>query len=310
MFRPVALKEGIMKVRLLLVAAAAGALPITIANAQTAGGPPIAYVKAGGSQEIYLVNVNGSGATRLYTAPRKTGIASLDLRPGGNEIAFVETASGKPRVLKVLKFSNAGVKLGEPVTVPNLCAPDYVDYNPVASEPPTVLISEVCNGIKSIISIRTDGSGRTVLQQGPEANFYVGQPRWLKDGVSYVYVQALDSNPTQQRLCRNACDAGAGELLWTGQQVIWLDVGHNDNRILFNPGNSEMKMINGDTGADLTPSPFISGTGGHFSPDGRYVLFETPHMASGDYLHIYDTATGLASRISSKGEYGPTDWRN
>lgn len=297
-----------MTMRLLLAAAATGALLTTTANAQTAGGPPIAYVKAGGSQEIYLVNANGSGAVRLYTAPRKTAIASLDLRPGGNEIAFVETASGKPRILKVQKFTDAGARLGNPVTVPNLCAPDYVDYNPVASEPPVVIISEVCNGIKSIISIRTDGSGRTVLQQGPEANFYVGQPRWLSDGISYVYVQALDSNPTQQNLCRNAC--GAGELLWSGSQVSWLDVGRGDNRILFNPGTNQMMMIDGDTGSNLTPSPFISGTGGHFSPDGRYVLYETPHSASGDYLHIYDTNTGLAPRLTGKGEYGPTDWRN
>jgi hypothetical protein len=70
-----------------------------------------------------------------------------------------------------------------------------------------------------------------------------------------------------------------------------------------------MKMIDGDTGADLTPSPFISGTGGHFSPDGRYILYESPHSASGDYLHVYDTTTGLAPRITGKGEYGPTDWR-
>ena len=296
--------------RFFLAAAAAGALSITSANAQTTGGPTIAYVKVGGTQEIYLVNPNGSGSTRLYTVPKKTGIASLDLRPGGNEIAFVETASGKPRVLKILKFNIAGVKLGEPVTVPNLCAPDYVDYNPVASEPPTVIISEVCNRIKSIISIRTDGTGRTVLQQGPEANVYVAQPRWLKDGVSYVYVRALDSNPTQQQLCRNACDPGSGELLWTGQQVTWIDVGRSDNRILFTGGNSQMKMIDGDTGADLTPTPFISGTGGHFSPDGRYILFETPHLASGDFLHIYDRTTGLASRLTAKSEYGPTDWRN
>lgn len=298
-----------MKMRLLL-AAATGALLTTMANAQASGGPPIAYVKVGGtSQEIYLVNANGSGSTRLYAAPRKTGLASIDMRPGGNEIAFVETASGTPRVLKVLKFNNAGVKLGDPVSVPNLCAPDYVDYNPVASEPPTVIISEVCNGIKSIISIRTDGSGRTVLQQGPEANVYVAQPRWLKDGISYVYVRALDNNPTQQQLCRNACDAGSGELLWTGPQVIWMDVGRNDNRILFNPGTNQMKMIDGDTGSDLTPSLFISGTGGHFSPDGRYVLYKTPHSASGDYLHIYDTTTGLATRLTGKGEYGPSDWR-
>jgi Tol biopolymer transport system component len=292
----------------LVLAASSIALLATAASAQTAGGPPIAYVKVGGTtQEIYLANSNGSGAVRLYAAPRKAGIGSIDLRPGGNEVAFVERSSGKPSVLYVQKFTDSGAKIGNPVAVPGLCAPDYVDYNPVASEPPTVIISEVCNGIKSIISIRTDGTGRTVLQQGPEANVYVAQPRWLKDGISYVYVRALDSNPTVQQLCRNSCDGA--ELLWSGPQVTWMDVGRDDNRVLFNPGNNQMKMIDGDTGADLTPSPFISGTGGHFSPDGRYILYESPHSASGDYLHVYDTTTGLAPRITGKGEYGPTDWR-
>lgn len=285
------------------------------AGAQATGGPPIAYVKAGGQQEIYLVNPGGSGLTKLYTAPRKTGFASIDLRPGGGEIAFVEMASGKPRVLKVQKFDSSGVKQGQAQIVPNLCAPDYVDYNPVnpsGTEAPLLIVSEICNGIKSIISIRTDGSDRQVLQQGPEATTYVSQARWLRDGVSYVYVRADDSNRAdpQQQLCRNACDAGSGELLWTGRQIVWLDVGRSDNRILFNPGTNEMKMIDGDTGNDLTPTPFISGTGGHFSPAGDAILYRSPHLASGDYLHIYDLASGLAPRLTGKGEYGPTDWRN
>ena len=287
---------------------------IMVSAQADAGGPSIAYVKAGGTaQEIFLVNPDGTGTVRLYAAPRKTGIASLDLRPGGNEIAFVESASGKPRVAKILKFSDSGANVGLPVTVPNLCAPDYVDYNPVNPTPPQaplLIVSEVCNGIKSIISIRTDGTDRQVLQQGPSANFYVGQPRWLNDGSSYVYVRALDSNPTQQQLCRDSCDAALGQLLWAGQQVLWLDVARTSNTAIFMTGADIMKLVNADTATDVTPSPFIKGRNGHLSPADTYVLYESPHLASGDFMQIYNMATGQAPRLTGKGEYGPADWRN
>ncbi|HEX8840132.1 MAG TPA: hypothetical protein VF750_06655, partial [Sphingomicrobium sp.] len=54
-----------------------------------AGGPSIAYVKAGSTaDELFLVEPNGTALTKLYTTPRKTRISTLDLRPSGNEIAF------------------------------------------------------------------------------------------------------------------------------------------------------------------------------------------------------------------------------
>ena len=81
--------------RPLMIATMLGAGAVTAARA---GGPEIAYVKAAGSSpELYLVNADGTSLTKLYTAPRKTNLSSPDLKPGGNEVAFMEGLKVKIR---------------------------------------------------------------------------------------------------------------------------------------------------------------------------------------------------------------------
>src|SRR5688572_32768258 len=88
-----------------LSAATCAALLTTAVHAQTAGGPPIAYVKrVSNGDEIYLVNPNNTGLTRIYKAPSKIQVTMLDLRPGGGEIAFLENFAK----LKILAFDSLG----------------------------------------------------------------------------------------------------------------------------------------------------------------------------------------------------------
>ena len=285
MFRP-------LMISLLLVSAA------TAAEAQSSG-PPIAYVKVGGSsQEIYLVNPDGSGLTRLHTTGRKVSIVSLDLRPSGGEIAFIEAGVGIPRVIKILSFGGAGAS-GPTRTLTGPCAPDTVDYHPVE---PRLIISDICNQSPRIATIGTDGASYSVLVEGAA---YVNKARWLRDGISYVYVRApVDGGPLQ--LCRNSCNPDSNDLLWTGSNLTWMDVGRTSNALLFDSGGSFIHKLDADTGA--LQSNLINGTDGHFSPDDNRVLYETPHSARGDYLHIRN-ADGTYTRLSGKGEYGAKDWR-
>ena len=78
--------------------------------------------------------------------------------------------------------------------------------------------------------------------------------------------------------------------------------------ILHDFGGPYISKVDADAGAVVSEN-YINGTDGHYSPDDRYVLYETPHEARGDYLHILDTTTGLPTRLTTKGEYGPKDWR-
>ena len=77
----------------------------TTAVAQTAGGPPIAYVKrVSNGDEIHLVSPEGTEGRRIYKARSKVQITQLDLRPGGGEVAFLEGFT----TLKILAFDDLG----------------------------------------------------------------------------------------------------------------------------------------------------------------------------------------------------------
>ena len=285
----------------LVLAAASVALVATSAGAQTAGGPPIAYVKIGGTaHEIFLVNPDGSSLMKLYTSPRKTAIGWVDLKPGGGEIAFTEYGNGLPRVIKILPFSAAGPS-GPARTLTAPCAPDTVDYHPAD---PLLIISDICNQSPRIATNRTDGSGYSVLVEG---GAYLNKARWLRDGLSYIYVRApIDGGALQ--ICRNSCNPDNNELLRTVTGLWWMDVGRLSNAVLFGDSGPYTSVLDADTG-ELIQSNFITGTDGHFSPDDTQVLYETPHSARGDYLHIRN-ANGTHTRLTVKGEYGGKDWRN
>jgi hypothetical protein len=275
-------------------------LAVEAASAQAAG-PPIAYVKVGGSaQEIYLVNPDGSGLKKIYTTASKRAIGWVDLKPGGSEIAFTEYGKGLPRVIKIMPL-NGSTPAGPAVTLNGPCAVDTVDYHPTDS---VLIISDICNQNPRIASIRTDGTGYTVLQS---TGAYLNKARWLRDGVSYVYVRApVDGGPLQ--LCKNGCDPNNGELLQTVDGMWSMDVGRTANIILHDYGGPYISKVDADTGAVVSAN-YINGADGHYSPDDRYVLYQTPHEARGEFLHILDTSTGLVARLTAKGDYGPKDWR-
>lgn len=276
-------------------------IALASAGAQSTAGPAIAYVKvAGTAQDIHLVNPDGSGSRKIYTTPSKRAVGWLDLKPDGSEIAFTEIGKGVPRVIKIMPL-NGGVPAGPAQTLSGPCAVDTLDYHPTE---PVLIISDICNQNPRIATIRTDGTGYTVLQS---VGAYINKARWLRDGVSYVYVRApVDGGPLQ--ICRNSCDPSNGELLGTVNGVWGLDVGRTANMILHDYGGPYITKRNADTG-EVVASNYINGTDGHYSPDDRYVLFETPHEARGDYVQIYDTVTGLTTRLTGKGDYGAKDWR-
>lgn len=286
-----------MRLRQLLLAAS---LLAGSNAALAAGGPPIAYVKGSG---IYLTNQDGTGTVRLHAVSGKRTIGALDLKPSGNEIAFFEIGTGVTRVIKILSFSDSGTAdPAGPRTLSGTCAPDSLDYHPTEAK---LIISETCNGTTSLATIGTDGSGYTPLIQG-SATLVVGKPRWLNNGLSYVYYRSVA--PGLRYLCRSD-DENCSSPILSGVAVVWMDVARTSNDILFtSSGSSYVSKVNADTG-EVT-SNIITGTDGHFSPTDRYVLFESPHLASGDYLHVKDLQTLQQPRITGKGDYGAKDWRN
>jgi hypothetical protein len=203
-------------------------------------------------------------------------------------------------VLKIIRYDDHGVRLGQPQIVTGACSVDNVDYHPTE---PLLLVNDICNQNPRVATINTDGSSYTVLVTGSP---FLGDARWLKDGISYVYVRApVDGGSLQ--ICRNACNPDNGELLRTVSSLSWMDTARTRNTVLFDEGGPTISEIDADSGA-LLRANFISGTDGHYSPDDSRVLYETPHLARGDYLRIRNS-DGSFTAVSPKGEYGPKDWR-
>jgi hypothetical protein len=269
------------------------------AQAQAAGGPSIAYVKvAGSAQEIYLINPDGSGSKKLYTSARKTSIGSIDLKPGGGELALVER-SGASGALKIISFDAQGNAIGAPRSLTTGCVPDYVDYHP---SDPLLLVTAVCGSTIGVGTIGTDGSGFALDHQGPTPTNWYGQARWLPDG-SYVYVRAVSASANQ--LCRNACDGS--DLIYSSPAISRIDVARTrSDRALVEQGTPYVSELDFNTATMIFS---LQGTDGHYSPDDQRILFETPHAASGDYLHIRNS-DGSIFRLTGKGDYGAKDWRN
>jgi hypothetical protein len=269
------------------------------AQAQTVGGPSIAYVKvAGTASEIYLVNPDGSGSKKLYTAARKAGIGSIDLKPGGGELAFIER-SGATGALKIISFDAQGNATSAPRSLATGCVPDYVDYHPSDA---LLLVTAVCGSTIGVGTIGTDGSGFALAHQGPTQTTWYGQARWLADGT-YVYLRAVSASANQ--LCRNACEGS--DLIFSSPTITRVDVARTrSDRALVDQGTPYVGEL------DFTTATIIfslQGTDGHYSPDDQRILFKTPHAASGDYLHIRN-ADGSIFRLTGKGDYGAKDWRN
>src|SRR4029079_16845802 len=107
--------------------------------------------------------------------------------------------------------------------------------------------------------VGVDGTGFATLQQG-NANLYVSEGRWLRDGVSYIYVKSVQ--PNVQMLCRDGCDPNAGQLLWSGTQIVWNDVARTTDSVIFTDNVGNMRLVD-QSGTEVTP-PVASGRDAHF----------------------------------------------
>lgn len=252
----------------------------------------IAYVKVGGrSQEVYLVNSDGTGTSKIYTAAAKKNIAALDFKPSGEEVAIVEL--GSP--LRIVTLSANGTPTGSR-QITTACPVHAVDYHPTE---PRLLLAVACHGISHVAMIDADGGNYTIVASG----IYLNAPRWLSDKQSFAYLRALDGTTNFElrvnlsNVERVVAVVGAGS---------WMDVSYQENIALVTDASSNIDKFHLD---DLSQDDnFIRGTDGHYAADGARIVYETPHAAKGNHLYVH-RPDGPPWALTTKGDYGPRDWR-
>lgn len=266
------------------------------AQAQTAGGPAIAYIKAGGTaQEIYLVNPDRSGLTRVYTAPRKINLGWLDLKPGGNELAFTEKFT-----VRIQKFHDNGQPNGSATTIAAPCMAWHPDYHP--SGDGRLIFIVVCSGDFGVWQY-TPGAGAAKLFGTISTN----RVRWNRTGTHIYYDEETVFNSGVLRLKRRDALTGTVEDLGPLGSLDSFDVTRTGDRLLHGSPLS-VKLFDGAT--MTTSEPCIDGDDVHASPnDGQY-LYETPPNAGGTYVMIHsNSCSGAPVALTGKGAWHKKDWR-
>ena len=280
-----------MKSILVVLAISLASLPA--AAAAEAGGPRIAYVKpVNNGHEIYLVNADKSGLARVYKGAPRVGIQWVDLKPGGNEVAFSENW-----LIKVLKFHDHGQANGAAVPVTSSCTSWHPDYHP--SGDGSFVFITACAGRFSIQNY-TPGSGAQWLFDVISAN----RVRWNSAGTHLYYDEETVWNSGNLRLKRRDMATGQTADLGAISDVNSFDVRRSADQLVYGSPTAP-KLFDAASGS--TAAFCRTGDGFHFSPDDARFIYQTPHAAKGDTIMIGTCSSTQA--LTAKGTWGKSDWR-
>src|SRR5439155_28596 len=134
-----------------------------------------------GSYQIYVMDADGSAATRLTSLPGQNSEPSW--APDGRHIAFVSSQDGHSEIYVMNADGSAQTKLTS----------DPADYTPRWS-PDGLHIAFGCNrggGNLDICGMAPDGSAETALTSAAGSN---SQPSWSPDAQQIAFTSTRDGN--------------------------------------------------------------------------------------------------------------------
>ena len=274
--------------------------------------PQMAYTEPSGkSLSVYVSNLDGSRAVKVATGVGN--VHGLDLSPQPGKLAFSDSEG-----LKVVSFtttSNSLQVLGVQLRVPGafVTSPDFT------ADGSGLLYYLGSNGPNpSSFQLVPVGPGPSVmLCQCAGSN-----PRWLAptvDGDRFIF-QRMFASPTRAELWSGliAADGTVSiqlELATISQsfyEIPDFDVSHTRNAVLLSANYGEAagaRIIEYNLDTDVITQLGARGQRVHYSSGDAKVVYITPHAASGDYVNVLDTSTGVSAHVTKKGTYGITDAR-
>jgi hypothetical protein len=302
----------------LLSAATAFAVAASPALAAVvAGGPPIAYaLNSGNTFTVTLSNPDGTGKASVYTSANKTYIAQVDIRPGGNELAILESSvAGGQGVLKIVRYSNAGVRTGLTTVDSGNCQNLGVDYHPTDG---SLLVSRYCNNA-AIQEVRVYHPAANSWDSDPLVQVTNGNPdksagmvRWLGDGSGFLWVVSDTSvgGRIDRHMLSNPYAPVTVYSTGRADQPNWFDVAHctgaldsSCEKMLVTDISGQIHLVAfDDFGGSDHGVLYSNAADGHYSPDNAHVLWRL--QVKGGYQLKIDNGVFV-----SKGTFGGKDWR-
>src|SRR6266516_3823951 len=165
--------------------------PVTVDFTTSAAAEPVAQLAIEAAGDIYVINSNGTGLTRLTTDPAYD--ASPAWSPDGSKIAFVSYRDG-PAAIYVMNADGTN-----PVALTNHAGSDEQPaWSPDGRK---IAFASNRDGHYEIYLMNADGTGVTRLTAGPD--HYSAGPRWSPDGRRIAFTAGYyDAWPSGYNLVR------------------------------------------------------------------------------------------------------------
>ena len=244
-----------------------------------------------GYPEIYVMNNDGSGQTRL------TNNQFSDIAPAwssdGQQLLFLTDRDGNAEIYSMDIFGNNQVNLSN-----NPAYDIYADWSPDMQK---IAFSSIRTGSFEIYVMNADGSNQIPLTNNPEEE---GIPRWSPDGKMIAYTSILAGNmeinvmnadgSNQINLTNNPASDGSPTWSPDGEKIAF-----NSNR----DGNWEIYVMNKD-GTDQTRLTTNTNNYGYpdWSPEGNFIIFLSDQSGSWDIYVMNANGTNITPLLT-----GPTN---
>jgi TolB protein len=262
------------------------------------GAGHVAYVSfRDGNAEIYVMTDNDAAPTRLTNDPELDDWP--DWSPDGNRITFQRYVGGKPEIFVMKADGSQQI---------NLTNNPASDYNPAWSPDGTQIAfsSNRAGGALQIWVMNADGTGAIQLTNTPELN---SSPAWSSDGSRIAFESTRDGQ--REIYIMNANGTGQTRLTFTGNNY-GPDWSPDGGQIALSSGDG-IWVINVD-GTHLTQltvnvGPMIFDHHPQWSPDGRYILFDSKRGGNQDLWVMNADGTGLWQLTMNLEHDGNAAWK-
>jgi Tol biopolymer transport system component len=260
--------------------------------------PRIAFVSGrDGNQEIYVMNQDGSGQTRLTTEPAAD--ADPDWSPDGRRIAFHSERDGNSEIYVMNADGSDQVRLTRHRAV---------DRNPTWSPDGTKLAFESFrDGNRELYVMNADGTGQVRLTVAKAQDF---DPAWSPDGNRIAFASDRDRN--YEIYVINADGTGETRLTFTTATEFNPNWDPTGSRLAFHSnrdGDFEIFVMNADgsnpvsltanTSSDYNPA---------WSPDGTRIAFQSDRDGDSEIYVMNANGTGQTRLTRNSGEDIVPDW--
>lgn len=222
-----------------------------------------------GNSEIYVMNPDGSGQTRLTNTLGLDGQPSLSA--SGSKIAFTSNRDGPASNFEIYVMNANGSNQTR------LTNNSSFDTSPsFSADGSKIVFVSTRNGSPKIYVMNADGTGQTQLTNVPATSDF--QPSFSPDGSKIIFVSdtpslgqdiyVMNANGTDStRLTDNSVNNFSPSFSPDGGKIIFgsVRVGNFDIYVMNADGTAEVRLT---SGADVEEN-------GSFNPDGSKIVFES-----------------------------------